>query len=283
MSTELQLRLIGATSPDGEIRLADLAAIAGSLQDLSLRIGRSYLGAEGPGRTKSSIEELSQLRLGGIAPGSTRLILTRGPTDTFDVELAEEAELERQFWAVLDGVGQDQRPDGTSDLVALSAAAFVDALKSAAPTVEVTLGTRPPVLIRTTEIHRETWLSEVDVTGAEFVVTGRLEAVDLRNGRFRVVDDVGNRIALSQVPERTTAAQLINRRIQATGTGVLGSGGELKEIERPTIEEQVLPSSWTATVATNLADELSKPGPDYDGGVDFSDQEFAQFLAAMDH
>lgn len=283
MSTELELRLIGAASPAGEIRLADLVAIAASLQELSLRIGRSYLGGEGPGRARGAVEELTQLRLSEITSGSTRLILARGPAAALDFELAEEAELERRFWDVMDGVAKDQRPDGTSDLIADSAASFVAALQSVAPTVEVTMGSRRQVRIRTTEIHRETWIRERKVAQTEAVVTGRLEAVDLRSGRFRVVDDVGHRIALDHVPAPTTAAHLINRRIRAIGTGVLGQDGQLKEIDRPSIEEQSLPPSWTGHVASDLDAELSKPGPDYDGGVEFTDEEFADFLAATDH
>ncbi len=283
MSTELELRLIGAASPAGEIRLADLAAIAASLHEISMRVGRAYIGTEGPGRTKQAIEELSQLRLRGVAPGSTRLTLARGPADTLDLELPAAAEIDTRFWEVIDGVARDQRPDWASDLIAESAAYFVEALQSAAPTVEVTMNSRRSVQIRTKEIHRETWIRERKVAQTEAVVTGRLEAVDLRSGRFRVVDDVGHRIALDHVPAPTTAAHLINRRIRATGTGVLGQDGQLKEIDRPSIEEQFLPPSWTGHVASDLESELSKPGPDYDGGVEFTDEEFADFLAATDH
>lgn len=47
MSPELELRLIEASAPDGEIRLSDLAEIARTLQELSLRIGRQYADAGG--------------------------------------------------------------------------------------------------------------------------------------------------------------------------------------------------------------------------------------------
>lgn len=282
MSSEVELTLEGASSPAGEIRLADLAALAQSLQELSLRIGRAFVDAEGPGRTPRAIEDLSQLRLRGIDKGSTRLTLARGPAGALDLELAESAALDRRFWEVIEAVGKDERPGWVTDLVADSAASFVEAVQSAAPTVEVIMSRYEPVRIRTQEIHPETWMREGPTADQEtVVVTGRLEAVDLRSGRFRVVDDVAHRIGLDDVPEAEAVAHLINHRVRVVGSGIVGRDGQLKAVRQPTIIQESLPSSWFHRERADLTAELAKPGPTFGEGVELTDEEYAEFVAFL--
>lgn len=69
----LDIRLIGAPSPDGQIYLRELGGIAVSLHDLDLRIGRELDGTPGAGRTRRTVEADSNLRLVGLSSGSVRL------------------------------------------------------------------------------------------------------------------------------------------------------------------------------------------------------------------
>lgn len=137
MTSDLELRLIGGPTPDGEIRLRDLAALTEALQEVSLRIGRDSINATGPGRTKQFMEELTELRLSAITAGSTGLLLSRGPTDKLDIPLNEQQLVDDRFWELIAAVGEDTRPDWVGDLIAESAAKLVAALKTAAPEIEV--------------------------------------------------------------------------------------------------------------------------------------------------
>jgi hypothetical protein len=283
MTQELELRLVGAAAPDGEIRFADLAAIASSLQELSLRITRTSVDSERMGRPNDVVQGLSQLRLTGLARGSTRLLVARGAPDVLAIEPRELQDLVLKFAEVIEGVARDRRPGWVSDSVAESAEDFVKALQTAAPVVEARVGAGRPVRIDTRAIRRETWRrADANTDAQEVVVSGRLEAVDLRSGKFRVVDDVGNRINLQEVRDADAAAHLINQRVRATGTAVRDGSHRLREVERPTLEAQSLPDSWRQRGAADLTAELAKQGPSYGAGVELSDEEYADFLAFID-
>ncbi|HET7475343.1 MAG TPA: hypothetical protein VFJ97_04880 [Dermatophilaceae bacterium] len=132
---ESELRLVGASAPDGQVRLSDLTALAEGLQELSLRLGRHLVHRAGPGRTDRNVEALTEMRLSGLAEGSTRLHFARGRADLLDLELAEAREIDDGFWEVLLGIGSNSRPAWATDLIAESAGKIVAALKVAAPEV----------------------------------------------------------------------------------------------------------------------------------------------------
>ncbi len=284
MSTQFEVILLDATSPDGEIRLTDLAAIAQSFQELSLRIGRSRAESEGPGRTKRTIDEMTQLRLRSIEPGSTKLLLAQGPSDELELDLEDSREIAQMFWEVIDGVGADARPDWVSDLVADSAAGVVAALQSAAPVVVVTRDDREDIRIRTELIHRETWTTERLVRGEDSVlVSGTLEKVDLRSHDFRVRDDAGNAIELHDVSDPGTAAHLVGTHVTAAGIAVRNRAGRLSGLSGPEVQaEGDAVSRFRVPSSTSIAEILeSAPGPDPDGGIELTDEEFAKFLESI--
>lgn len=108
---------------------------------------------------------------------------------------------------------------------------------------------------------------EPEFTDAEgMVVTGQLEAVDLRSSRFRIRDDMGHRIPLEDVPRATEVGHLVGHRVRAVGFGILGSDGQLKGIKGPAIEEESIPPSWSVGAARGWTSELSKPGPSPETG-----------------
>ncbi len=52
MMKEIELHLVDAAAPSGEIAIKDLAALATALQELTTRISRDPINTPGPGRTK---------------------------------------------------------------------------------------------------------------------------------------------------------------------------------------------------------------------------------------
>ncbi|MGL4745969.1 MAG: hypothetical protein ACRCXL_16490 [Dermatophilaceae bacterium] len=145
MSHQLELRLIDASFPDGEIPLSDLSAIATSLQELHLRIARLSLDAERRGRPNHVVAQASQLRLTGVATSSTSLLISRSEPGTLDRGSVELADLDAKFADIIRGVADDARPDWVTDSVAESAAKLVEAFKAAAPSVDAWIGADPPV------------------------------------------------------------------------------------------------------------------------------------------
>jgi hypothetical protein len=111
MIKEIELRLVDAPAPSGEIAVKDLAALAIALQELTTRISREVINMPGPGRTKQFMEELSQLRLHAVEPGSTVLRFSKGPTDKLDVDLPEQAVADDRFWEIVRAMGDDSRPE----------------------------------------------------------------------------------------------------------------------------------------------------------------------------
>ncbi|BBX73958.1 hypothetical protein MSHI_18640 [Mycobacterium shinjukuense] len=282
MAHEFEVRLIGSNMPAGEIALATLANLAEGLQELTLRIGRDRLPSPGSGRTAEVITSLTSMRLVGLAAGSTRLRFARGPVDELDLDLTASGEIDARFWEILDGVAANSRPPWVTDLIADSTRKFVAALLSSAREVELTGRGRQPIKIATAALRAEVWQPGApDITASDVVVTGRLEAVDLRSGRFRVVDDVGNRFNLDHVPDPVAVAHLINHRVRAVGSGRLDPTGHLKGLDSPFIEAQELPASWLSPKAVDLGAELAKPGPKLGGGVELTDDEFDEFMATI--
>lgn len=283
MNDDLELRLVGASAPDGEIRFAGLVAIASSLQALSLRITRTCVSADRLGRPNDVVQEFAQLRLRGLSNGSTRLLVSRGPSDTLDIEPSERRDLDRKFAEVIEGVGQDERPSWVNDSIAECTEDFVKALQDAAQVVEARFaGVGRTVRIETWSIHRETWRRKSPTPSpSEVVVSGRLEAVDLRSGKFRVVDDVGNRIALDNVPDAAGTAHLINQRVRATGPAAHGDADRVRVLQASVVEADALPDAWSSLPAADLDAEFTKSGPTYGAGVELTDEEYADFLAMV--
>lgn len=282
MTSDLELRLIGGPTPDGEIRLRDLAALAEALQEVSLRVGRDSINATGPGRTKQLMEELTELRLKGITGGSTRLLLSKGPSDQLDVPLNEQQLVADRFWQLIAAVGEDTRPAWVGDLIAEGAAKLVAALKTAAPEVEVSVPGRPLVLIYAERIHRETW--QVTSTQSHDAVTfaGRLYAVNLNTHRLQVQDDVGNQVALPRVLNDTEVSKLIGAHVTVTGAPEFDARGRLIYIHDAAIVAAPYPLGETVVPGAVSLDEILRtaPGPDPDGGIELTDEEFASFFEA---
>lgn len=283
MTKDIELQLIDAPVPDGEIVVKDLAALTTALQELTTRIGREVINTPGPGRTKQFMEEFAQLRLRGVEAGSTILVFSKGPTDKLDVDLPEQKIADDRFWEIVKAIGEDQRPEWVTDLIAESAGKFVDALQAAAPKAVLRAPSRQDVLIESAHIHTGTWSSERVQTGTVMTAQGRLEKVDLRSHEFRVRDDVGQAVDLKHVNDDVTVSQLVGQWVVARGDGSVLPSGRLVALDSAVIEPVTDPvSSLPEPIRGDLQSILaSARGPDLDGGVDVSDEAFDAFLKAL--
>lgn len=282
MAKDIELRLMGASVPDGEIALKDLAALVDALQELTTRIGREVVHTPGPGRTKKFIEQFAQLRLRSIQSGSTVLTFGKGSTDKLDVDPSEEQLADDRFWQIVEAIANDHRPDWVTELIAESAGRLVDALQAAAPRALLRASARRPVEIESARIHRQTWAVRRHLTDTATTAAGRLEKVDLRSHEFRVRDDVGHAVDLKHVDEDVTAARLVGQWVRAWGQGVLSPSGRLVALEQATVEEVSDPAAEFLDQRVPGLDEIlsSASGPDRHGGIDLTDEEFAEFLEA---
>jgi len=281
MARDLELRLIGAPVPDGEIAAKDLAALAGALQELMTRVSRDVVGSVGPGRTKRFIEEFAQLRLRYVGDGSTTLTFTRGSVDKLDIDLPEYETADRRFWETVNAIGQDMRPDWVSEPVAESAGRFVTAMRDAAPRSTLRDSDHAPVEIESSRIRPETWTAKRVATTTRMEARGRLEMVNLRSHEFRVRDDVGQAVDLLHVRDDTHAAQHVGQWVIAEGDGVFLADG-LVALDNAGITLVDDPAKGLEhDDLVTLEDLLAgAPGPDPSGGIDLSDDEFAAFLEA---
>lgn len=282
MIKEIELRLVDSPAPSGQVVVKDLAAIATALQELTTRISRDVINTPGSGRTKQFMEELSQLRLNAVEPGSTVLRFSKGPTDKLDVDLPEQAVADDRFWEIVRAIGEDRRPDWATNLIAESVGKLVNAIQAAAPTVILAVPSRPDVRIVSSAVNVETWTSIRVHPGGMMTATGRLEKVDLRSHEFRVRDDVDQTVDLKHVQSDTSAAQLVGQWVVARGDAVLHESGRLVVLDNASISRADDPAAEHMDRSVTTLDEIlaSAPGPDIDGGIDLNDEEFQAFLEA---
>jgi hypothetical protein len=283
MTNEIELRLVDASTPSGEVAVKDLAAVATALQELTTRISRDVINTPGPGRTKQFMEELSQLRLRAVEAGSTVLRFSKGPTDKLDVDLPEQAVADDRFWEIVRAIGEDRRPDWVTDLIAESVGKLVNAFQAAAPTVIVGASSRGEVQISSAATHVETWTAKRVNSGVVMTAAGRLEKVDLRSHEFRLRDDVDNTVDLKRVENDTVAAQLVGQWVVAQGIGILHASGRLVAVENARVLQANDPAADFVGGRVVTREEIlaSAPGPDPNDGLDLSEDEAIAFLKAL--
>ena len=281
MTRDLELRLVDAPVPNGEIIVKDLAALTTALQELSTRIGRDVMNTRGPGRTKQFMEEFAQLRLRGIESGSTILKFSKGPTDKLDVDLREEKAAGDRFWEIVKAIKEDRRPDWATDLIAESAAKLVTALRDAAPKAVLSDSTHSGVQIESARIHVGTWTTKRVQIDTQMEARGRLEKVDIRSHEFRVRDDVGQSVDLKHVVDDLDAAQHVGKWVIAVGDGIM-TGARLAALDNVSITLVDDPASALMGDEVLTLDQIleSAPGPSLSGGIELAEDELAAFLEA---
>lgn len=275
-ANRLELALEAGDAPSGEIGLDELAAIAGSLQQLVTRVGRQVGDQQGPGRTADHVDRVTRLRLRGLRSGSTVLDVAYGEEGALPMDVGLEREIADRFWEIVAGIGANQRPAWAGPLVADSALALRDALARSAARVQVRRGGGEAIVIDTAQADREVWREVRRITD-EVTVTGRLEAVDLKAKRFRIRDDVGNGVTLEAVDDAEQAGRLVGQRATAGGVGISDDKGRLV-IRGARLVPSPLPTLWTVREADIDAMVAGATEPDARGLTDLTGEEADAFL-----
>lgn len=283
MIKQIELRLVDGSAPSGEIALKDLSGIAAALQELVTRLSREAADAAGPGRSKQYVEEFAELRLDGITAGSTLLTVSKGPTDKLDVEVPGLSDADDRLWDILLAIGADRRPAWASTLVAESAGKLAAALRGAAPTTVISSPDRADVHIDGTQIHVETWATNRASSVGSATAAGWLEKVDLHSHTFRIRDDVGNTVELRRVVDDHAAGRLVGQWVTAEGEATLSPAGRVVVLTHARVHETGDPAAAFLGSRVIPLDEIlaSAPGPDPNGGLDLTEEEWAAFLEAI--
>jgi hypothetical protein len=278
---DFELRLIGHPSEAGQVLAQDMVNLAGSTQALITRIARAVADRRGPGRSESALEQLSRVRVTGLSRGSTSIGFSFGDTAALEIQDPISTEIDETFWLIAAGLEQNHRPASINDSVAHTVDELIGALRHAAPNVEIMSNRHPPVRLRPAALTRQIWQSSTELGGETLSLIGILEALDLRNARFRIVDDVSNRIVLKDVRDPHDAAQLVDRRVRATGRPAYTPDRSLQHLADVDIVVVNMPPEWSRSQPDLPTVLKSAPGPSVDGGVDLTEQEFDDFMAAV--
>jgi hypothetical protein len=243
------LRLEGLDVPDGEISFRDLSGIGEALQLMATRIARQISGYEGRGGTRATLERMSEIRLTGVAKGSTALLMRLGDPDALPyIEGGEEELLNERFEDGLEAISANMPPEWASPLVKESigrVAARVQASGARRATTSWGFADKlePKVVIELVAVDLAVWKVEEEIETHRVRMTGRLDKVDLRARKFRVRDDVGNDVTLEDVADIDAAATLIGQRVVATGVAERENGRVVRIVE-PSISAEDLPANW---------------------------------------
>ena len=276
---QFSLRLSGTGVADGELDARRHGELAARLGELASRIARGAAGQSGPGRSGRDVERVGALRLQAVEKGSTGLAWSLGADDLALVDPAHDVVVDR-FWQVVEGIEAESPPDWVDAPVAEGAGRVLRALADSATAVEFKAPDRN-VAFRPADLRGDVWRRTFDdVVGDDLTFTGTLLVVDLEKFSFRVTDDVGTRVLLEDVGDPHQVARLAGRRVKATGRRVTRDG-RLLALREPTVEafEVVSPC---APRPVDLHDLLaSRPGPDPEGGVEFTEEEWQRFCIAI--
>lgn len=278
---DFEVKLIGHQSDAGQILAQDMVNLATSTQALITRLARSAVNRRGPGRSESALEHLSRVRVTGLSSGSTVISFSFGDPEALDFDDPVSEDIDDAFWQIASGLESNSRPEHVTDSVAAAVDGLIGAFRHAAPTVEVTLPERGQVRLNSHSLDREIWQSGLEMADANVSYAGILEMLDLRNGVFRIADDVSNRVLLREVRSPHETARLVDSRVRASGRPVYAADGTLRHLIDVTIEGVTLPENWEAE-SPDLTKVLGRAqSPSVDGGVELTDDEFRDFMAAI--
>lgn len=284
MSAEFEFHLKGASAPDGQLDADHLLAIVSSLKEVATKIGRAETDAEAVGRPPVRVHRVARLLI-GLAPGTTTVLARRvGAGDgALDFDLPDEEAFDARFQALIEAIADDDRPSWVSDSLSIAAEGLAAALQQAAREVEFKVSGQPRRSFRSVGIHRETWHVVASQDRASVTFIGRLYAANLNTHRLHVQDDVGNRVALPEVLDDTSAGRLLGNYVTVVGSPTHNSDGRLTEIVGATIEAAPDPLDGLGVPDSVSVEGIlaSAPGPAPDGGLHLTDEEAESFFDAM--
>jgi hypothetical protein len=286
----------------GEIPLAGLARIAHETQTLVRRLARSLDERSGAGRTPDAIDEMTELMLVEIHPGSTTLEVagpTREPELNLGIQRSDDIGTRAldSFISGLDAIMQrEPLPDAFDDICTRSLQDWLAAMAASTSDLrlEASIGDHAarsiqlaPAVARA-ELVRRRATQSMPIAPTQ-VVEGRLYAVDIDSGRYRIRDDAGNSIrVVTSGLSADHVAQLLDQQVRAEGHARLDEQGRLTTIEvtglspAPDVEGLDTASFFTGIELDRLlaetrpldsVSELAIPG--------ITDDEVADMLATL--
>jgi hypothetical protein len=250
----LRLHLSGKNVRDGEMPLADLAKVADQTQRVVTGIARGLIDDRSPGPIPRNVADATTLFLVGLGRGSIVLdiALSAPAQGTLNAQgmplqlgeiaiiaLAESLELltEDEPTPVLPVGIDDKAVDDIDDWLRTLRKyqhVSIDAeLSNSSFQTEIV-----PRDVRK-KLKNATRLPSMPYISADHqAITGRLYALNLRTGTFRIEDDAHHSILLT-VPEdmRSEAAQLVDAKVRAIGTASLDEHHRLLSFSVAALEE----------------------------------------------
>lgn len=290
----LELRLTGLSAADGEILLGQLAELARHADQLAQRTARALVDAAGPGRSQRSVEDSARLTLTGITAGSTVLKLA-GPDREDTLPLGDEfADLpDRVFESIgssLDSFAEGRLPAaGGPVLDSFNGLFRAAALHGGGLETTTTVAGCEPRRARLNPADAgaiaESARHDREPESEPAAVSGRLYMVDIRNGRFRIEDDLGTTIDLAVAGDPVAVAGLIGERVVARGDAERDANGWLLRVNDAVLEAATpIPGAADFWRSRSLEELLATVEP-YDSaepGIEGVDSdEIAAFLKAI--
>lgn len=284
MSAEFEFHLKGASAPEGQLDADHLLAIVSSLKEVATKIGRAETDAESVGRPPARVQRVAKLVI-GLSAGSTTVLARRvGAGDgALDFDLPDEEAFDERFQALVESIADDDRPSWVSDSLSIAAEGLAGALQQAAPEVEFKVSGQHRRSFQSADIHRETWHVVASQDRASVSFIGRLYAANLNTHRLQVQDDVGNQVGLPDVANDIQIGSLLGSYVIVSGSPQVDAEGRLTHIHGATIEAApALGEGLHAYEAVPLGEILaSAPGPDPDGGIELTDDEWDNIWTAL--
>lgn len=134
-------------------------------------------------------------------------------------------------------------------------------------------------------LRRETWKAAEQEPAEETVtLVGRLEAVDLKSGHFRVRDDVGFTYSLPKVADPLTAGKLIGGYVAVKGRPERDANGRPAKVVDAVIAPHQMPAGVVVGAVPSMSlDKIiaSAPGPKLGGVPGLTEEEAESFFEAM--
>jgi len=241
----------------GEIAASDLARLCSSLQELATRVGRWTCESRPTGRLPKESEEITRVRVSGLAHGSTRLVVSTEPAQPMLDGLAVDTdEVDRRFWRIIHDGGGGTFPRDAPAAVRESAGRFLESVRGARE-VEIT-GRSPgldhrPVRFEPMRVRQNPWFDDLtpSAAAAPETIHGRLTMIDLQRNRFRVDSPDGTSTELRDMPDPWSTAHLVGQHVVVSG--IPERAGSRAVMRSPALEPSGLPDWRAVTEAQTQA------------------------------
>ncbi len=281
MTRDIEFRLIGHASADGQLLAADAVGLITAFKEVTYRLTRFVAERPTLGRADAVLERLATVRV-ALRSGSTRVVFAIGDEDALVDPLAEQ--VDEAFWSIFTGMSMNERPADLSDTVVDAVDKLIAALSNAAPQVEVQVANHDVRVLAMPEVSRTPWQRSSPQPTEPAVLHGLLEMVDLRTSRFRLRDAAGNGIDLIDVAEARSAAALVGQNVRVEGNLQIADGGQRHRMVSPHVMgAEAIETRLGLRPQPSISDLLiqARSAPSYPPPLNLSDEELDDFLAVV--